>query len=56
VVGVTAAMSAAVWAVLTTASGAVAVVSAVLLGVAVWAGLSVLSGLLEPRTVVTALS
>lgn len=56
VVGVTAAMSAAVWLVLTSASGPVAVVAAIALGVGVWAALSVVSGMLEPRKVVTALS
>jgi len=56
IVGVTAGMSAAVWFVLTATTGPVAVVTAILLGIVVWAALSMLSGLLEPRRVFTALS
>jgi len=54
-VGVAAAMSVAVYAVLTSATGAVAVVSAIALGVAVWGVLSVASGLLDIRRVMTTL-
>jgi O-antigen/teichoic acid export membrane protein len=54
--GVAAAMSVVVYLVLTTVSGPVAVVSAILLGVAVWAALSVFSGLLDLQRVVAALS
>ncbi|WP_137287233.1 oligosaccharide flippase family protein [Halorussus salinisoli] len=56
VAGVAAAMSVAVYFVLTATSGAVAVATAILLGVAVWAGLSVAGGLLDPDRVVSVLS
>jgi len=55
-VGVAAAMSVAVALVLTTTTGALAVVAAVALGVAVWAGLSVAGGLVDPGRVTAILS
>ena len=51
VVGVTAAMSAVVWGALTAASGPVAVVLAIPLGIVVWGALSVVGGLLDPDRV-----
>ncbi|WP_132060352.1 oligosaccharide flippase family protein [Halorussus amylolyticus] len=55
-VGITAGMSVAVYAALTATTGAVAVATAIPLGIAVWAGLSVASGLLDPRRVSAILS
>lgn len=49
--GVTAIVAVAVHLVLVTASGVVALVTAVIVGVLVWAGLSVVSGLLDPRQI-----
>ncbi|PSP55914.1 flippase [Halobacteriales archaeon QS_1_67_19] len=54
-VGVAGAMSVAVYLVLTAATGAVAVIGAVALGVAVWAALSVASGLLDPKRMASTL-
>ena len=51
VVSVTAAMSVAVWLALSATPGSLAVVVAIPLGIAVWAGLSVLGGLLDPKRV-----
>ncbi|WP_435174389.1 oligosaccharide flippase family protein [Halorussus sp. AFM4] len=56
VVAVTGAMSVAVIAVLAHVGGAVALVGAILAGVAVWAGLSVVSGLLDVQRVRTVLA
>jgi len=56
VVGVTAAMSIAVVAVLAQVGGALAVVASIFAGVAVWGGLSIAGGLLDIRRVRTILS
>ena len=55
-VGVAGGMSVAVYLALTNATGPVAVATAILLGVVVWAGLSVAGGLLEPRRISALLS
>ncbi len=49
-------MSVAVYAALDATSGVVAVAGSVLVGVAVWAALSVAGGLLDPERVVSVLS
>ncbi|USZ68108.1 oligosaccharide flippase family protein [Halorussus salilacus] len=55
-VGVACVMSVAVYLALTAASGPLAVVAAVPLGVVVWAAVSVASGLVDPRQVASVLS